>query len=69
MQATTEELPFLCSGKVGAPLVLLSYNDGNGVFCGSAPSLYNEDLRQLESELRVSLESAVEDDGKKGFGL
>jgi hypothetical protein len=24
---------------------LFGYNDGNGVFCGSAPRLYNEDLR------------------------
>jgi hypothetical protein len=32
----------------------------NGVFCGSAPKLCNEDLRQLELELRESLEMVVE---------
>jgi hypothetical protein len=36
---------------------------GNGVFCESAPSLYNEDLRQLRRELCEVLELAVEDDG------
>jgi hypothetical protein len=34
---------------------------GNGVLCGSSPRLYNEDLRELELELRESLESAAED--------
>jgi hypothetical protein len=29
---------------------------------GSAPRLYNKDLRQLRIELRESLEMAVEDD-------
>jgi hypothetical protein len=29
---------------------------------GSAPRLYNEDLRQLRQQLRESLETAVEDD-------
>jgi hypothetical protein len=29
----------------------------------TAPRLYNEDLRQLELELRKSLEAAVEDGG------
>jgi hypothetical protein len=29
---------------------------------GSAPRLYNEDPRRAESELRESLETAVEDD-------
>jgi hypothetical protein len=32
---------------------------------GSAPRLYNEDLRQLRGELRESLETAVEDDGEE----
>jgi hypothetical protein len=31
-----------------------------GVFCGSAPRLYNEDLRQLIGEFREFLEMAVE---------
>jgi hypothetical protein len=31
---------------------------------GSAPRLYNEDLRQLRGELRQSLEATVEDDGE-----
>jgi hypothetical protein len=42
---------------------------GNGVFCWGRPTLYNEDLRQLESELRESLEMPVEDDDKKGIRL
>jgi hypothetical protein len=32
---------------------------------GSAPSLYNEDLRPEELELRESRETAVEDDGEE----
>jgi hypothetical protein len=32
---------------------------------GAAPRLYNEGLRELELELRESLEMALEDDGKK----
>jgi hypothetical protein len=36
---------------------------------GSAPRLYNEDLRPPELELREYLEMAVEDDGKKGIRL
>jgi hypothetical protein len=32
---------------------------------GTAPRLYNEDLRLLKEELRESLETAVERDGKE----
>jgi hypothetical protein len=32
---------------------------------GSVPALYNEDLRPAESELRESLETAVDDDGEE----
>jgi hypothetical protein len=32
---------------------------------GADPRLYNEDFRQMRGELRVSLETAVEDDGEK----
>jgi hypothetical protein len=33
-----------------------------GVFCGSAPRLYNKDPRPAEEWLRESLETVVEDD-------
>jgi hypothetical protein len=33
----------------------------DGVFCESAPRLYNEDLRWKRRELREFLEAAVED--------
>jgi hypothetical protein len=46
MQATIEELPFLCNGEVGTPLQHYRNcwdNDGNDVFCvGPARSYYNE---------------------------
>jgi hypothetical protein len=41
----------------------------NGVFFGFTPTLYNEDVRQLESKLRESLEMSVEDYGKKRISL
>jgi hypothetical protein len=42
--------------------VLLNYNDGNGVFCGSVPRLYTEAPRPAEIGLKESLEMAVEVD-------
>jgi hypothetical protein len=51
---------------------LLSYDDGNSVFCGSALRLYNNDFRPPEEELRESVEMAVKDDrrdSKKGIRL
>jgi hypothetical protein len=35
---------------------------GSDVLCCGAPSLYNEDPRPIETELRESLQMAVEDD-------
>jgi hypothetical protein len=32
---------------------------------GAAPTIYNEDLRQLRGELRQSFEKAAEDDGEQ----
>jgi hypothetical protein len=49
--------------KQGAIKVVLSCNDGNGVFCWICPErLYNEDPRPADIELRESLEMAVKDD-------
>jgi hypothetical protein len=39
------------TNKQGRIEVLLSYNDGNSVFCGFAPRLYNEDPRPAEGKI------------------
>jgi hypothetical protein len=41
--------------------VLVSYNDGNGVFCGSVSRLYNEDPRPTEIIIKA-LDTVVEVD-------
>jgi hypothetical protein len=46
-----------------SPTIKLFLRDG--VYCDSAPKLYNYDFRGQKIELRESLGTAVEDDGKK----
>jgi hypothetical protein len=41
---------------------LLSYDDGNGVYCGSAPRLYNKHLRPAGIIIEGLFETAVRDD-------
>jgi hypothetical protein len=51
MPESLEQVP-VATNKQTTIEILLGYNDGNGVSCGSAPRLYNGDPWPAEIESR-----------------
>jgi hypothetical protein len=64
MHATIEELPFLCTGKVTHLYINRGLLRKWCFLRGLTPDYITRTPGQLESELRESLEMAVDDDGE-----